>query len=160
MDFPKPVGRTAITSFPDKSSSNASFGSSLRTKPPTWSLKFTKTSLLLSFTTEAIFLVIWNVDIQTCEVNYISNLSDSSYCLWTNRNFPLLVRREIRTRWLQFKSTVPFLPASPPVSSRLFLHGAVSLRTLSSNQKGTACSLTRNEHTLHSMWKYGSPART
>ena len=33
--FPKPVGRTAITSFPDKSASTASFYPSLRTKPPT-----------------------------------------------------------------------------------------------------------------------------
>ena len=39
---------------------------------------------------------------------------------------------------------VPFLPASPPVSSRLFFLAPVSLRfdrILSTDQEGTACSL-------------------
>ena len=43
------------------------------------------------------------------------------------------------------KSVVPFLPASPPVSSRIFFLAPVSLRcerTLSTDQKGTAYSLT------------------
>ena len=42
------------------------------------------------------------------------------------------------------KSAVPFFSFSPPVSSRLFLLAPVSLRyehTISTNQKGTACSL-------------------
>ena len=42
------------------------------------------------------------------------------------------------------KSAIPFLPASPPVSSHLFLLAPVSLRcehTLATDQKGTACSL-------------------
>ena len=41
-------------------------------------------------------------------------------------------------------SAVPFFSFSPPVSSRLFLLAPVSLRcerTLSTDQKGTACSL-------------------
>ena len=41
-------------------------------------------------------------------------------------------------------SAVPFFSFSPPVSSRLFLLAPVSLRcerTLSTDQKGTSCSL-------------------
>ena len=46
---------------------------------------------------------------------------------------------------VKVKSVVPFLPASPPVSSRIFFLAPVSLcceRTLLTDQKGTAYSLT------------------
>ena len=92
-----------LTAFPDNSASTASFCSALRTKPPRWSLKSKVASMVFSFVT-----VLHNLkskpstDIQTCQVvNYSPNVAGSSYCLWTNRNFPLLVRREIRTRRLQ-----------------------------------------------------------
>ena len=45
-------------------------------------------------------------------------------------------------------SAVPFFSISPPVSSHLFLLAPVSLRcerTLSTDQKGPACSLIRTE---------------
>ena len=96
MDFPKPVGRTAITSLLDKSASTASSCPSLRTKPPTWSLKFTKTSLLLSFTTETIFPVIWSVDIkrvkklithQTCLTAAIVCGPIGIFHCWSNGKF-------------------------------------------------------------------------
>ena len=49
------------------------------------------------------------------------------------------------------KSAVPFFSFSPPVSSRLFLLALVSLRyehTISTNQKGTACSLNSPKNVL------------
>ena len=53
--------------------------------------------------------------IQTCQVvNYSSNVADKSYCLWTNRNFPLLVRRNASvTAQKQQNSAVPLFPLLP-----------------------------------------------
>ena len=70
----------------------------------------------------------WSIDIQTCEqIDYSSNLSDRSYCLWANRNFPLLVRREIRTHQLQSTS----FPPPPSLSS--FISPRSSLSALCVN---------------------------
>ena len=70
----------------------------------------------------------WSIDIQTCEqIDYSSNLSDRSYCLWANRNFPLLVRREIRTHQLQSTS----FPPPPSLSS--FISPRSSLAALCVN---------------------------
>ena len=61
-------------------------------------------------------------------LNYTSNLSDSSYCLWTNRNFPLLEGREIRTRLLQLASQSLSFPSLPSLFS--FISPRTSLAAL------------------------------
>ena len=96
--------------------------STLRTKPPRWSLKSKETSMVFSFVTESILLHDLiskpSIDIQTCQVvNYSSNVADSSCCLWTNWNFPLLVRREIRTRRLQLRAQSLSFRLSPSLFS-------------------------------------------
>ena len=59
-----------------------------------------------------------SIDRKTCqEINYSSNLSDKSYCLWANRNFPLLVRREIRTRQLHLRGQSLSFPLPPSLFS-------------------------------------------
>ena len=139
IDFRKPVGTMAITSFPDKSASTAGFCSSLRTKPPRWSRKSKETSTVISFVTESIVLHDLkskpSIDIQTCQaVNYSSNAADSSYCSWTNRNFPLLVRREIRARRSQLRAQSLSFRLSPSLFS---CFSPCSLCTLGSHALAT-----------------------
>ena len=97
-----------------------------------------------------------SIDRQACqEINYSSNLSDRSYCLWANRNFPLLVRREIRTRQLQLRArSLPF-PLPPSLFSFISPRSSLAAlcvfgsRALSTIQKVNASSLIRNQIAAH-----------
>ena len=132
-----------VTSLKQGLSSLALFGVGRSRTLRTRLLKSKEASMLCSFVTESVLLHDLkskpSIDTQTCQaVNYSSNVADSSYCLWTSRNFPLLARREIQTRRLELRAQSLAFRLSPslfscfsPCSSLNVTRCALSARTLS-----------------------------